>query len=164
MTFLQILLCNSNNSIQKYLFICCQSIRSKYCYIIPIIQFLHIGEQFQVLLFNTNNSFQHDSFACSQWHKQFNISLHTVKWSNSSIWSCDGTLISTIFLGQSRLGSNDNEGVLNTSQILGTEPSLLECLVSYIEHSLGRSYEENDLSIWFCLYLSRPKSFAFIVN
>ena len=35
---------------------------------------------------------------------------------NRSFWSIDGTLTGTSTLGQSRTGSNDNEGVLYSPQ------------------------------------------------
>ena len=39
---------------------------SKYCNVIPIIQFRHTVKEFQILLFNTNKSIQHYSFICTQ--------------------------------------------------------------------------------------------------
>ena len=51
--WLRVLLFNTN-SVQN--FICTQSNGSKYCYVIPIIQFRHPGKEFYVLLFSTNNS------------------------------------------------------------------------------------------------------------
>ena len=39
---------------------------SKYCYVIPVIQFLHTVKWLKVLLCNTNNSIQHQSFVCTQ--------------------------------------------------------------------------------------------------
>ena len=44
---------NINNSFQHYSFICTQLNSSKYCYVIPIIQFLHTVEYFQTFLSNT---------------------------------------------------------------------------------------------------------------
>ena len=58
----QVLLFNTNNSIQHYSFISIQSNDSKYYYVIPIIQFRHPIREFQVLLFNTNNSIQQYAF------------------------------------------------------------------------------------------------------
>ena len=55
-----------NKTIQHYSFICKQLNGSKYCYIIPIIQFWHTLKEFQILLFNTNNSIQHYSLICTQ--------------------------------------------------------------------------------------------------
>ena len=58
---------NSNNSIPHYLFVYTPLNCSKYCYVIPIIQFRCTAKEFQVLLFNTNNSIQHYLFICSQY-------------------------------------------------------------------------------------------------
>ena len=41
-----------------------QSKDSKYCYAIPIIQFLHWAKQFQVFLSNKNNTIKYYSFVC----------------------------------------------------------------------------------------------------
>ena len=53
-------------------------------------------------------------------------------------------------LGESRSGSDDNEGVLRipqSSSIIGTSPS--DCLVSYPGHLLGESYPTvADLFYW----------------
>ena len=62
--------------------------------------FAYIFIWFQVFLCNTNNSIS-QSFV-----------LHTVKWSNSSIYPIDGTLTGTITPGEGGLESNGNEGVL----------------------------------------------------
>ena len=62
----QLLLFNTNYSIQRNSFICTQSNGSKYCYAIPIIQFRHTVQIHQVLLFQTNNSIQHYTFVCTQ--------------------------------------------------------------------------------------------------
>ena len=59
----------------------------------------------------------------------------------SSIWPIDRTLSGVTTLGQSRPGSNCNEGVLHISQsssITGASPS--DCLVSFSGHSLDESY------------------------
>ena len=48
MKWLQELLFNISNSNLHYSFICTQSNGSEYCYVIPIIQFLHTVKQFQV--------------------------------------------------------------------------------------------------------------------
>ena len=60
---------------------------------------------------------------------QFNLAsvicLHTVKWSNSSIWPIDGALTD-----QSRPGSNDNERILHIPQgsRIGVSPlNAVEC-------------------------------------
>ena len=62
--------------------------------------------------------------------------------SNSSIWPIDKTLSDATTLGQSRLGSYGNEGVLHIppkSSITGVSSS--DCLMSYPGYLLvGRSY------------------------
>ena len=61
--------------------------------------------------------------------------------SNSSIWPIDMTLSVATTPDQSGAGSDDNEGVLRifqSSSITGALSS--DCLVSYLEHSLGESY------------------------
>ena len=60
--WLQVLLFNTNYSIQHYSFICTQPNGYKYCYVIPIIKFRRTVKEFQVLLFNTSNSIQHYAF------------------------------------------------------------------------------------------------------
>ena len=50
-------------AIQHHSIICTQSSGSKYCYVIPLIQFRHTVKEFQVLLFPTNNSNITHSFA-----------------------------------------------------------------------------------------------------
>ena len=52
----QVSLFNTDDSSQLYLFICTREDFSKYCLIIPMIQFLHTVRQFQVFLSNTNDS------------------------------------------------------------------------------------------------------------
>ena len=39
---------------------------SKYCYVIPTIQFRRTFKEFQILLFCTNNACQHYLFVCTQ--------------------------------------------------------------------------------------------------
>ena len=89
----QVLLFNTNYSIQHYSFIYIQSNGSKYFYVIPIILcciqvnvfkystqivYLYTLEWFQVLLYNTNNGNEHQSFVYTQsilfQTIQFNIS------------------------------------------------------------------------------------------
>ena len=52
----QVLILNTNNSIQHNSFIYTQFKGSKYLHIIPIIQFLHTDKEFQVLVRMSNNS------------------------------------------------------------------------------------------------------------
>ena len=58
-------------------FIYTESIDSKNCFVIPVIQFMHSVKEFQVLLFNTNNSIQHYTFIFTQLNgsKNYNGSL-----------------------------------------------------------------------------------------
>ena len=56
---------------------------------------------------------------------------------NNSIWFVDGNLTGTTSPGQSRPGSNGNEGVLHISQSFSTGASVSNDLVSYQEYSLG---------------------------
>ena len=61
--------------------------------------------------------------------------------SNSSIWSIDRTLSCATTPGQNEPGRDGNEGVLyipQSSSITGALPS--DCLVSYLEYSLGKFY------------------------
>ena len=52
-----------------------------------------------------------------------------------SIWSMDGTLTGTTTLGQSWLGSNDNEGVVQmTQKVKDWSLTIRCCLVSCLEH------------------------------
>ena len=48
MKWLQVLLFNTSNSILHDSFISTQLDSSKYCYVIPIIPFMHIAKEFQV--------------------------------------------------------------------------------------------------------------------
>ena len=85
----QVLLFNTNSSIQNYSFVCTQLKGSKYFYVILIIQFnishLHTVKWFQ---------------------KRLNI----------SIWTIDWTPTGTTTPGPSEPESNDNEGVLHIPQ------------------------------------------------
>ena len=68
---------------------------------------------------------------------QLNISLHAVKWSNSSICLFDRTLSGANTPGNSGPSSNGNKGVLHihqSSSIIGASAS--DCLMSYAGHSL----------------------------
>ena len=56
------------------------------------------------------------------------ISLHTVKWSNKSFWSVDGTLICTTTPGKSELRTHGNERM---SQSYRTKVSPSDGLMSY---------------------------------
>ena len=60
--WLQVLLFNTNYSIQHNSFVFIQSNGSKYCYVLTIIQFRHTIKGFQVLAFNTNSSNQYYLF------------------------------------------------------------------------------------------------------
>ena len=56
---------------------------------------------------------------------QFHISLHAVKWVNSSFWFIGGTLTGTITPGQNEPGSNVNKGIIHMAQSsrTGASPS-----------------------------------------
>ena len=64
----------------------------KYCYVIPIIQFLYLVKWFHVFLWNTI--------------QLIILCLLTVKWLNSSIWPIDGSQTGATTPGQSWPGSN----------------------------------------------------------
>ena len=64
----------------------------------------------------------------------------------SSIWPIDRTLSGATTPGQSKSGSDDNEGVLHipqNSNITGTSPS--DSLVLYSGHSLEKSYTSAEM-------------------
>ena len=94
---LHVVIFQSIYSIEHYSFICPQSNRSKYYYVIPIFQFRLTVKEFQELLFNTNNSSQYFSFICTQINGskycyvsqtiQLDIRQLNVKCANSSISS-----------------------------------------------------------------------------
>ena len=68
--------------------------------------------------------------------------------SNSSIWPIDWALSGATTSGQSGPRSNGNEGVLFISQsssITWASPS--DCLVSYLGHSLGKSYPSAEIHL-----------------
>ena len=68
--------------------------------------------------------------------------------SNSSIWPWDKTLSGATNPGQSGHESDGNEGVLNiphNSSI--TEASPLDCLMSYLGHSLEESYPSTKMQL-----------------
>ena len=76
----------------------------------------------------------------------------------SSIWPIDKTLSDATTPGQSGPGSNCNEGVLHIPQssgITGTPPP--DCLVSYPEHSLGKSYPSAEKQ---SVYFTTPASWT----
>ena len=80
---------------------------------------------------------------------QFSISMQF-----SSIWPIDRTLSGATTPGQSRPGSNDNEGVFHipqSSSITGASPS--DCLVSCPGHLLGESYLTAEMQ---SMYSSAP--------
>ena len=57
--------------------------------------------------------------------------MHSVKWSNSSIWPIDGTITCTTVLGHSGPRSDGDEGVLYISQNSKSGASTSDCFVSY---------------------------------
>ena len=84
------------------------------------------------MLSNTNNSIQYYSFV----YKQLN-GFKCSKWLNSSIWTIDGTPISTTTSGQSGPGAKGNKGVFYIPQNSRTGTSPSDGLVSHLGHSLG---------------------------
>ena len=61
---LQLLLFNTNNSIEHYSF--ANSQMAPGIAVKPIFQFRYAVKEFQVLIFNTNNSIKYYSFICTQ--------------------------------------------------------------------------------------------------
>ena len=112
---------------------------------------------FWVLLSITNNSIWHQSLVCSQLNDktvlfqtiQFCIShLFVQSWDVKSFYLTHriGPCQVLPLRDQSRPGSDGNKGVLRISQsscITDASPS--DCLVSYLGHSLGRSYSSADM-------------------
>ena len=131
----QVLLSNSNNSIQHYSFICTH-FSSKYCY----VSLCHKIQSNQIQL-NISHLFSYSwkikLFQATQFSVSHLFALSLM--SNSSIWPIDWTLSGTSTLGQSRPGSDGNEGVRHipqSSNITGASPS--DSLVSYPGHLLER--------------------------
>ena len=100
-----------------------------------------------------NNLIKHHSFVYTQLNDQavlfltiqFRISL-LFKTLNNSIWPIDRTLSGATIPGQSGPRSDGNESVLRipqSSSITRASPS--DSLVSYLEHSLRRSYPSADM-------------------
>ena len=109
--------------------------------------FFHTVKWFQVFLCITNDSIKHQSFVDTQLTDQIVLFL-TIQFSisylfahclisNISIRPIDRTRSGAITSGQSRLGSNGNEGVLHISQSSKTGTSLSDYLISYQRHSLA---------------------------
>ena len=69
------------------------------------------------------------------------ICLHTV----CSFWPIDRALWGAATLGQSRHGSNRNEGLLHIPQISKARPSPSDCLMSYPGHSLRGTYTSAEM-------------------
>ena len=91
-----------------------------------------------------NNSIKQQSFIYAQLNVktvQFSISTQF-----SSIWPIDRTLSRATTLALNGPRSNGNKGVLcitQSSSITGASPS--DCLVSYPEHLLGKSYRSAEM-------------------
>ena len=117
----EVLLFNTNYSIQYKSFICTQLNCSKYCYVLLTIQlnirsFVDIQLNDQTVLFP---AILFKSFTCTQ------CKCQTV--SGKYPWERFDPLIRPC---QSGPGSNGNEGVVHISQSFRTETSPLDCLVS----------------------------------
>ena len=121
------------------------------------LEYVNNVKWFQVLLCITNNSIKHQSFVYTQLIDQtvqfliIQVSISTVKISDSSIWLIDGTLSSATTQGQSGPGRNNNEEVLRipqSSSVIGASP--LDCLLSYPRRLLGESYPSAEMqSVYF---------------
>ena len=82
--------------------------------------------------------------------------------SNSSTWLIDRTLSGATTPGQSGPGSDGNKVVLLILQSpIVTETSPSDCLVSYPEHSLGKSYPSADMH---SVYSMAPTNWAWIAH
>ena len=78
--------------------------------------------------------------------------------SNNSIWSTDRTLPGATTQGQSRPGSNSNEGVLCIPQSFSiTEASPSDCLMSYQDTHKGKSYPFAEMQ---SVYSAAPADWA----
>ena len=122
---------------------------SKYCYVIPIIQFRHTVKEFQVLLFNTNYFIQYYLFIYIQLNgcKYCYVSL-TIQFSKSHSFA-DYVNVKVLFdpkiripsgattPGQNGPRSNSNKEVFHIPQSSrnGTTPS--DHFMSYQGYSLG---------------------------
>ena len=118
MRWLQLLIFNSNCSIEDDSFIWVQSNSSKYCHLMPIIKFLHTVIGFQVLLCTSNNSIKRQSFIYTQLNNEtvlfltiyFNRSFLCPQFKfQTSIAPIDRTLSGATTLSQSGSGRNGNE-------------------------------------------------------
>ena len=78
--------------------------------------------------------------------------------SNSSISPIDRSLLGAITLGQSRLGSEGNKGVLHIPQSsIITEDLPPGCLLSYLRHSWEESYPSAEMQL---VYSVAPADWA----
>ena len=78
--------------------------------------------------------------------------------SNRSIWRIDRTLSGTTSPCQSGAGSDVSEGVLCIAKSFSiTEASLSDCLVSYPEHSVVKSYPSTEMQL---AYSAAPADWA----
>ena len=161
--WLQVLLFNTNYSIQDYSFICAELNCSKHCNVLLIIQLKRT--KIQVLLFNANNSIQHYSFICTQFQTEVCITNNSIKHPPFVYTRLNGQTVlfltiqfikSTQFKYQTVLfnpliGPDQglpfcvrvNLGVMamktvHIPQSARTRNSPSDCLMSYPRHSLGK--------------------------
>ena len=111
-----------------------------------------------------NDSIKHQSFVYTQLNDQ-TVLLQTIQFSISHLFALSLnskefylTLLGVIPLGQSRLRSDGNEGVLDipqSSSIIGASSSY--CLMSSPGHSLGESYPSAEMQL---VYYTAPDHWA----
>ena len=101
---------NIINPIQHYSFIRIQLSISKYCYVIPIIQFRHTVKWFQIIPSNSNTSIQCEKSICTHLIVFLSIS-NNLTWLQSFV--CTHEKGQTVLIGtyqvQSGPGSNGND-------------------------------------------------------
>ena len=99
----------------------------------------------KTLLFQTIQSSISTQFQCQK-IVLFHTILFSISTQFSSIWLIDRTLSDAITLSQSGHRGNGNKGELCISQSSSiTEASPSHCLMSYPEHSLGKSYHSAEI-------------------
>ena len=145
MKWWQVLLINTNCSIQHYSFIWAQLNGSKYCYVSLTHQsFVYTQLTDQTVLFLTI---------------QFNLTHLFAHWiSNSSIWPKDRTLTRATTPGLSRPGNDGNKRVLRipqNSSITGASPSY--SLMSYQDTRWWGFYPSAEMQWVYSTALTDPK-------
>ena len=112
------------------------------------------------MLYITNNSIKHQSFVYTWLNDQtvqFSIKSFVCTQLKCQTFLFDPYAGATI-LGQSEPVSNGNKGVLCIPQSSNiTEVSISDCLVSYLGHSLGKSYSFAEIQ---SVYSAAPANWA----